>query len=263
MYDIVFCVQELEVFNLEEDKRLSDEEIMDMAIIYRKETNRPLSRYQRRMNDAAQQLCLQNPGLIRKRQLLIDTARERIIADGFQFVKGKSRSKKNFKDDEPIPVAKRSKLSQSFRENRIHEIEEDIRDLNDRIKFKDGRISAALNMKEYKKCDEIKEEVTTLKHKRRELEAELKRLQKSTRQSQYYYNKKAKQSSSTSDMESSEDSKKEKSSLFSRAATPESSVASSRSHTPSYSPIFHDDDTDFTQEVVDLTSGRRSDDDSF
>ena len=190
------------------------------------------------------------------------SARERIIADGFQFVKGKSRSKKNLKDDEPIPVAKRSKLSQSFRENRIHEIEEDIRDLNDRIKFKDGRISAALNMKEYKKCDEIKE-VTTLKHKRRELEAELKRLQKSTRQSRYYYNKKAKQSLSTSDMESSEDSKKEKSSLFSRAATPESSAASSRSHTPSYSPISHDDDTDFTQEVVDLTSGRPSDDDSF
>ena len=251
-------MQELEVVNLEDDKRLSDEEIMD---IYRKETNRPLSKYQRRMNDAAQQLYLQNPGLIRKRQLLIDTARERIISDGFEFVKGKSRSKKNLKD-ELVPVAKRSKLSQSFRENRIHEIEEDIRDLNDRIKFKDGRISAALNMKEYKKCDEIKEEVTTLKHKRRELEAELKRLQKSTRQSRYYYNKKARKSSSTSDMESSEDGKKEKSSLFSRAATPESSAASSRSHTPSYSPVSHDD-TDFTQEVVDLTSGRHSDDDYF
>ena len=135
--------------------------------------------------------------------------------------------------------------------------------MNDRLKFKDGRISAALNMKEYKKCDEIKEEVTTIKHKRRELEAELRRLQKSTRQSRYYY-KKAKQSSSTSDMESSEDSKKEKSSLFSRAVTPESSAASSRSHTPSYSPVSHnDDDTDFTQEVVDLTSGHPSDDDSF
>ena len=105
--------------------------------------------------------------------------------------------------------------------------------------------------------------MTTLKHKHRELEAELKRLQKSTRQSRYYYNKEAKQSSSTSDMESSEDGKKEKSSLFSRAATPESSAASSRSHTPSYSAVSHDDDTDFTQEVVDLTSGRRSDDDSI
>ena len=47
MYDIVFYVQELEVVNLEDDKRLSDEEIMDMAIIYRKETNRPLSKCER------------------------------------------------------------------------------------------------------------------------------------------------------------------------------------------------------------------------
>ena len=127
---------------------------MDMAIIYRKETSRPLSKYQRRMNDAAQQVCLQNPDLIRKWQLFIHSARQRIIADGFQFVKGKSQSKKDLKDGELVPVAKRSKLSQSFRENRIHEIE-DIWDLNDRLKFKDGRISAALNIKKYKKCDEI------------------------------------------------------------------------------------------------------------
>lgn len=146
----------------------------------------------------------------------------------------------------------------------IHEIEEDIRDLNDRLKFKDGRISAAFNIKEYNKCDEIKEEVTTIKHKCLELEAELTRFQKCTHQSRYYYNKNAKQSSSTSDMESSEDSKKEKTSLLSRVATPEYSAASSRSHTPSYSSVSHnDDDTDFTQEVIDLTSGRPSDDDSF
>ena len=147
------------------------------------------------------------------------------------------RIRKISKDAEPVPV-KHSKFSQSFQENRIHEIE-DIQDLNDRITFKDGRMSAALNMKEYKKCDEIKEEVTTLKHKhkhkRQELEADLQRLQKSTDQSRYYYNKKAKQSSSTSDNKSSEDGKKVKSPLFSRAATPESSAASSRSHTPSYS----------------------------
>lgn len=56
-----------------------------------------------------------------------------------------------------------------------------MRDLNDRIGFKDKRISATLNMKEYKKCDDIKEKVTTLKYERCELEAELKRLQKSSR----------------------------------------------------------------------------------
>ena len=174
----------LNVVNLEEDRRLPDEEIMEMAIIYRKETARPLSKYQKKMNDAAQQLCLQNPCLLKKRQLLIDTARAQMITDGFQFVKGKSRSRRDQQcDEEPTP--KRPKFSQSFRENRMLQIEEDLQDLNDRIGFKDKRITAALNSKEYKKCDEIKEEVTALKHKRRELEAERKHLQKSSRQSEY------------------------------------------------------------------------------
>ena len=43
--------------NLEEDKQLPDEEIMDIAIIYRKETSRTLSKYHKNMNKAAQQLC--------------------------------------------------------------------------------------------------------------------------------------------------------------------------------------------------------------
>lgn len=62
-----------------------------MAIIDKKESSRPLSKYQLKMNDAAVQLCLQNHGLLRK--VLMDAARDKIIADGFQFAKGKPRSK--------------------------------------------------------------------------------------------------------------------------------------------------------------------------
>ena len=44
---------------------------------------------------------------------MIEAAREKVIADGFQFVKGKSRSKKLQNDDEDQePVPKRPKLSQ-------------------------------------------------------------------------------------------------------------------------------------------------------
>ena len=202
------------------------------------------------MNDASQQLCLQNPGLLKKRQLLIDTARAKIIADGFQFVKGKSRSKRDQQSDEE-PTPKYPKISQAIREKRMLQIEEDLQDLNDRIGFKEKRIAAAMNTKEYKKCDEIKEEVTTLKHKRRELEAERKQLQKSSRQSDYYFKKN--QSSSTSEMESSEESRKETGSSAARVITPESSVASSRSYTPPYSPIRDNEDIDHTKEVIDLT----------
>ena len=123
---------ELEVVILDKDRHISDEQIMEMATIYRKETNRLLSTYQKRMNDASQQLCLQNPGLLQT----IEAAREKVIAGGFQFVKGNSRSKKLQNEDDQEPVPKRPKLSQSVREKRIKEIKEDLRDLNDKIEFR-------------------------------------------------------------------------------------------------------------------------------
>ena len=41
-------LQKLDVVNLE-DKRLGEQEIREMALIYRKQTSRPLSNYQKRM----------------------------------------------------------------------------------------------------------------------------------------------------------------------------------------------------------------------
>lgn len=70
------------------------EEIVEKATIYRKEGVRPLTNYQKSLNNAAQTLSLKDPGLLSKRQMLIEMAREKIIGEDFQFVKGKSRSKK-------------------------------------------------------------------------------------------------------------------------------------------------------------------------
>ena len=70
MYDIVCYVQELEVVNLD-DKRLSDKEMWPSFT-----EKKQIDHFLNIKEDAAQQLCLQNLGLIRKRQLLIDTADE-------------------------------------------------------------------------------------------------------------------------------------------------------------------------------------------
>ena len=67
-------------------KRLGEDEITQMATIYKKESKRPLTNYQRRVNEAAVELCLQNPGLLHTRKTLIETARSKIIDEGFQFV---------------------------------------------------------------------------------------------------------------------------------------------------------------------------------
>ena len=70
------------------------EEIKQLATIYKKETNRPLPPYQKKMNKAAHLLCLENPALLQKRNVVIEESHSKIISEGFQFVKGKSRSKR-------------------------------------------------------------------------------------------------------------------------------------------------------------------------
>ena len=153
---------------LEAQKGLSEEEIMEMAKIYKKKTNRPLTPYQKRMNDASRQLCLVNPILLNKKSLLIAEARQKIIDEGFQFAKGKSRSKFLMDSDEQQPPTKRRKLSKNMRAQRMKDIKEDCQDLTDQIKYKEKRIAAYKNSRDYKKCDEVKEEITVLKQQRRQ-----------------------------------------------------------------------------------------------
>ena len=86
---------------LEGHKYLGNEEIKAMSTIFKKETRRPLTNYQKRINEAAQELCVANPGLLQKRKLLLDEARTKILQEGFQFVKGKSRSKKDNDNGQP------------------------------------------------------------------------------------------------------------------------------------------------------------------
>lgn len=167
-------MQTPQIINLAEDESIEEERIKELAVIYKKETSRPLSKHQLAMNKAAQALCLEQPSLLRKRQTLMDLARDRVIADGFQFVKGKSRSKKSESEEEPAP--KRQKLSQEIRDRKMKELEQDIADLNERLGFKEKRITEKLNVRDYKRCDELKEEVMDLRKKLREAEREKKRL---------------------------------------------------------------------------------------
>ena len=62
--------------------------------------------------------------------------------------------------------------------------------MNDRIKFKEKRISAYENVKDYKRCDELLEEISELKKQRRLLEAEEKNLMRLTAQSKWYFARK-------------------------------------------------------------------------
>ena len=139
------------------------------------------------MNEAAQQLCLTNPALLQK-SVLMEEARCKIIDEGFQFLKGKSCSKKgNDSSEQPPHHPKRRKLSKDMRDERLREIEDDCKDISVRIDYKEKRIAMYENSRDYKKCDDVKEEITALRHQRRELEAEAKGLRRSNIQSKWNF----------------------------------------------------------------------------
>ena len=123
------------------------------------------------MNKAAIALCVKNPQLLlQKRSELITIARKKIINEGFQFKKGKSRSKRG--SNQPTEQKKFSKTSQAFLERRLVEIEEKVTDIGDLITFKENRITECIIISDYEKCDSLKKEIMALKQDRRELLAE-------------------------------------------------------------------------------------------
>lgn len=69
--------------------RVQDEaEIRELAIIYKKESLRKLTDYQRRINEVAQSMCVKNPTMLRSRQKLLLAAQE--VNKTYHFKKGKS-----------------------------------------------------------------------------------------------------------------------------------------------------------------------------
>lgn len=128
------------------------------------------------MNEAAVSLCLNNPQLLlKKRSELIAMARQKIIDEGFEFKKGKSRSKKG--NAEPIEQkSKHQKNNSQFQEKWLIEIEKKVSDISDRITSKEKRITECIGNSDYEKCDCLKNDIMALKQDRRELLAEKDRL---------------------------------------------------------------------------------------
>ena len=53
-----------------------------------------LTKYQKSINDAAFQLCLENPSLVKTRGMFLDLARKKVDSEGYTYVKKRSRSKR-------------------------------------------------------------------------------------------------------------------------------------------------------------------------
>ena len=82
------------------------------------------------------------------------------------------------------PKATRPKVSAEVRQQRIWSLEEDIANIDKQLHFKNERLQQAENVRNYKLCEEINEEIQIVTKQKRELSEELRRFRKKERKAQ-------------------------------------------------------------------------------
>lgn len=113
--------------------------------------------------------------------MLLESARKRVHETSYSYKKGKSRSKQvNPSTECDVTTPKRKKISSDVRLHRIAEIQERLIDTKDQIGFKEKRRENAEISHNYKDCDKLTEQISTLKSEKRDLHFELSSLQKSS-----------------------------------------------------------------------------------
>ena len=164
--------------------------ILEAGKIYKKES---LSKYQRAINEVSGELALRDPSLLTRRGDLLNLARVEVQQKGYSYIKGKSRSKRLMSPPGDTPIPTRAKISAEVRQKRIAALKEDIASLEKQIHFKNKRIQQAENIKNYKLCEEINEEVQVITKRKREVTEELRLFCEKERKARWY--RKSKKSS--------------------------------------------------------------------
>ena len=201
------------------------EYIRAKATIYGRDPGKTITHYQQEISKAALELALEDPNLLLSKQKLLENARAK-VNQVYNFKKGKSRSKES-KSSGSGDTPKRPKTTEALRLKHIGEIEDDIRDLGDQLEFKRKRRDQAELSRNYRECDQLTEEMGSLKKRKREFEEEL-RLWKRKEQQGRWYKRSKKSCSSTSESESDRRLQRTRS----LSSTPALSSQSSRANSP-------------------------------
>ena len=92
----------------------------------------PLSAYNARINKAVGDLCVRNPSLLSDKGELLMQARIAVDQGGYQYKKGKSRSKFYGEQEEGAPT-KRPKLDRALRLERLSQIREEVATISQQL----------------------------------------------------------------------------------------------------------------------------------
>ena len=131
---------------------------------------------------------------------------------------------------------KKPKMDKDLQTQQIQELKEDIKDSNDRILFKEKRCEAASAVNNYKLCDNLSEEIVSLKSGRRESEAELKVFECKEQKLKLYHEEKS-HSSVAHSPESESDSFSHPTTPMSRSMSSTPMVLSNSEHPIRHVPV--------------------------
>lgn len=166
---------------------MSEQQMREEACLFGK-SGKSLTKYQQQLNNLPGELCLKDPLLLQNKGKLLQLAREKLHESGYVYAKGKSRSKVFHPSTEK--QTSRRKIDKEEREHRIQSITEQLGDIKKHISVKEKRIEQAQSVQN-KLCDQLSDEITSLKAKRRELESALRGLQLKKKKSDQYFARKA------------------------------------------------------------------------
>ena len=130
----------------------------------------------------------------------------------------------------------RVKTSYSMRSERIAHIQDTMQDLNRQLQYKERRREQSSTSLNFRLCEELTTEISSLKQQRFELQAELKILKWKQQQSASYRRKKTKRGTAESSNDQQGSGQSELESDGTQLPTPSSSSTPYPSSTPSRSP---------------------------
>ena len=109
----------------------------------------------------------------------------RVQQSVYDYVKGKSRSKRLLSSSLETPKPNRLKICAEIRQKRISALE-DIASLDKQLHFKNKRLEQAENVRNYKLCEEITEEIQFVTKQKRDLSQELRQFREKERKARWY-----------------------------------------------------------------------------
>ncbi|XP_068742226.1 uncharacterized protein [Montipora capricornis] len=155
---------------------LDPDKVCRESQIYQLKPDDKLLDYHKAINEAAFDIALKNPTLLCSKLELQKQARTKVHEDGFAYKKKNSRSKEfgSASGSEP----KQERTSQDFRQKRIEQLQEDLREVDIQVSYAVKQRERCANVKEFSKALDVSKELDELRKKKRKYQEELTLLQR-------------------------------------------------------------------------------------